>query len=236
MNTWKLHSLPDLKDRIHVFRDREEAGVRLAAMMRDYCGSDAIVLGIPAGGVPVAVTVATRLELDFVVIPVSKILFPWTTESGFGAVAFDGTEWINADLVAAANLDAQTVTIATEVAREKVQRRTQRFHDTKPLPEFKNRTVIVIDDGIAAGSTMRAAVVALKKAATRKIIVAVPTGHDKTLRQLVDRVDAIYCANLRSGYSFAVAEAYQHWSDVTEEEVMEIIQQYRKKGKQDSQS
>jgi len=229
MNTWKLHSLPDLRDRIHVFRDRDEAGDRLAAMMREHCCSDAIVLGIPAGGVPVAATVATRLELDFAVIPVSKILFPWTTESGFGAVAFDGTEWINADLVIAGNLDAQTVAIATEAARGKVRRRVEQFYGTKPLPELKHKTVIVVDDGIAAGSTMRAAIVALKKAASRKIIVAVPTGHDKTLHQLVDRVDAIYCANLRTGYSFAVAEAYQHWSDVTEEEVMEIIQQYAKK-------
>ena len=100
MNISKVHSLPELKNRTYVFRNRQDAGEKLAGMLSDFRGSDAMVLGIPAGGVPVAVIIATKLELPFDVIPVSKILFPWTTESGFGAVAFDGTEWINTDLVA----------------------------------------------------------------------------------------------------------------------------------------
>jgi putative phosphoribosyl transferase len=225
MNTWKIRKLEELKDHTHVFRDREEAGDTLAQMLRDYRQSDAIVLGIPAGGVPVAAIIATQLELSFFVMPVSKILFPWTTESGFGAVAFDGSEWINTNQVAASNLNADEVVTATREAREKVQRRLQRFLGTKPFPKLKNKTVILVDDGIAAGSTMRAAIAALKNATTKEIILAVPTAHDTSLNTLAEQVDMIYCANLRSGYSFAVADAYQSWSDVTEDEVMEIIQQ-----------
>ena len=224
MNTWKLHSLPDLKNRVHVFTDRQAAGERLAEMLREYHRSKAIVLGIPAGGVPVAATIAKKLELPLFIVPVSKILFPWTTESGFGAVAFDGTEWINADLVAAGNLDTETVTLAVSAAREKVRRRVEQLYGSKALPELKNKTVIVVDDGIAAGSTMRAAILALHKAKTRKIFIAVPTGHDTSLKNFIDKVDGIYCANVRSGYSFAVAEAYEHWSDVTEEDVLKIHQ------------
>jgi len=224
MNIENIHILPELKDRIHVFRNREDAGERLAGMLQDYRQGDAMVLGIPAGGVPVAAIMATRLDLPLLVMPVSKILFPWTTESGFGAVAFDGTEWINEDMVKAHHMDTETIQTAIKTAQEKVQRRLHRFCGTKLLPELKDKTVIIVDDGIAAGSTMRAAIGALKKAQVLKIILAVPTAHDSSLYIFGDQIDAIYCANLRGGYSFAVAEAYEHWTDVTEEEVMEIIQ------------
>jgi predicted phosphoribosyltransferase len=225
MNIEKIHILPDLKDRIHVFRNREDAGERLAEMLQDYRHRNAMVLGIAAGGVPVSATLATRLDLPLLVIPVSKILFPWTTESGFGAVAFDGTEWINEDLVKDYHLDTETIQTAIKAAQEKIQRRLHRFFGTKPLPELKDKTVIIVDDGIAAGSTMRAAITAVEKAQVIKTILAVPTAHGSSLYSLVDQVEAIYCANLRGGYSFAVADAYEHWTDVTEEEVMEIIQQ-----------
>ena len=229
MNIENIHILPELKDRIHVFRNREDAGERLAGMLQDYRRSDAIVLGIPAGGVPVAATLATQLGLPLVVIPVSKILFPWTTESGFGAVAFDSTEWINEDMVKDHRLDTETIQTAIKAAQEKVQRRLHRFCGTKPFPELKDKTVIIVDDGIAAGSTMRAAITAVKKAQVIKTILAVPTAHESSLYLLDDQVDTIYCANLRGGYSFAVADAYEHWTDVTEEEVMGIIQQFSKK-------
>lgn len=228
MNIENIHILPDLKDRIHVFRNREDAGERLAGMLQDYHRSDAIVLGIPAGGIPVAATLAIRLDLPLVVIPVSKILFPWTTESGFGAVAFDGTEWINEDLVKNHRMDTEIIQTAIKVAQEKVQRRLHRFCGTKHLPELKDKTVIIVDDGIAAGSTMRAAITAVEKAQVIKTILAIPTAHECSLYLLDDQVNTIYCANLRGGYSFAVADAYEHWTDVTEEEVMEIIQQFDK--------
>ncbi|NIP49886.1 MAG: phosphoribosyltransferase, partial [Gammaproteobacteria bacterium] len=215
---------PELKNRTYVFRNRKDAGEKLAGMLSDFRGSDAMVLGIPAGGVPVAVHIATKLELPFDVIPVSKILFPWTTESGFGAVAFDGTEWINTDVVASGQLNTESIQSAIKSAREKVQRRAQHFRGDNPFPELKNRTVILVDDGIAAGSTMRVAILALQKQQAKKIIIAVPTGHAEALNRLADLVDGIYCANLRGGLSFAVADAYEHWTDVSEKEVMESIQ------------
>ncbi len=224
MNISKVHSLPELKNRTYVFQNRKDAGEKLAGMLSDFRGSDAMVLGIPAGGVPVAVHIATKLELPFDVIPVSKILFPWTTESGFGAVAFDGTEWINTDLVASGQLNTESIQAAIKLAREKVQRRAQCFRGDDPFPELKNRTVILVDDGIAAGSTMRVAILALQKQQAKQIIIAVPTGHAEALNRLADLVDGIYCANLRGGLSFAVADAYEHWTDVSEKEVMETIQ------------
>jgi len=228
MITGNIHTLPELSNCEHVFRDREHAGKILSGMLQDYSNSEALVLGIPAGGVLVAATIATQLGLSFNTLPVSKILYPWTTEAGFGAVAFDGTEWINEDAVQNADLNAYTIQTATKEAQEKVQRRRQRFHGTKPLPELKDKTVIIVDDGIAAGSTIRAGILALQKAQAGKIIIAVPTGHDSSLYPITKLVDAIYCANLREGYSFAVASAYQNWTDVSEDEVATILEQINK--------
>ena len=231
MTTGNIHTLPEMSHCVHVFRDREHAGEILAGMLRDYRNSEALVLGIPAGGVPVAAIIATQLGLAFDILPVSKILFPWTTESGFGAVAFDGTEWINEDAVQAYDLDAETIQTATKEAQEKVQRRLQRFHGTHPFPKLIERTVIIVDDGIAAGSTIRAGILALQKAQAGKIIIAIPTAHDSSLYPIIKQVDAIYCANLRGGLNFAVANAYQNWTDVSEDEVATILEQFKNENK-----
>jgi predicted phosphoribosyltransferase len=218
-----IHELCELHNKAPVFRDRAHAGQALAGMLEEFQGGDVIVCAIPAGGVPVGAEIAQRLGLPLEVIPVSKILFPWTTESGFGAVSFDGTEWINRSIVRQAGMDEQTVAAQVEEARAKVRRRLQRFRGGRPFPELKGRTLIAVDDGIAAGSTMRAALAALRKQEPRRLIIAVPTAHDISLIGLAAHADAIYCANIRSGYSFAVAEAYAQWCDISDDEVTELL-------------
>ena len=221
----RIHDIAELRERVHVFRDRAHAGEVLAGMLEKYRGSNAIVLAIPAGGVPVATEIATRLGLALDVVPASKVLFPWTTESGFGAVAFDGTEWLNEESIRRFGLDVETVRVATEQARDKVRRRLGKFRGDRPLPRLQGRDSLLVDDGIAAGSTMRAAVLALEKAGAGKIIIAIPTAHDTALYPLAQTADAIFCANVRSGLSFAVADAYRRWTDVSEDEVMDILAQ-----------
>ncbi len=217
-----IHDLPELRDRTHVFRDRAHAGEVLAAMLDPFRESVAIVLAIPAGGVPVAVEIARGLNLTLEVAPVSKILLPWTTEAGYGAVAFDGSVWIDADAVASFRLTEDDVTRATRNAREKVERRVQRLRGDRPL-ELRDRPVIVVDDGIAAGSTMRAAIAALRRLRAPQIVIAVPTAHSRALRDIAVEVDAIHCANVRHGLQFAVAEAYQRWTDVSDDEVAALL-------------
>lgn len=222
-----VHDIAEFRDHMHVFCDRAHAGEVLAGMLEQYRGSDTTVLAIPAGGVPVAVQIAVRLGLALDVVPVNKILFPWTTESGFGAVAWDGTEWLNEDSVRQFGLDAETIRAATEKAREKVKRRTGKYRGDRSLPLLHDRAVILVDDGIAAGSTIRAALLALQKAQAGKIIIAVPTAHDSALSALVPMAGAIYCANIRGGLSYAVADAYRDWTDISEDEVMDILAQLR---------
>jgi putative phosphoribosyl transferase len=205
------------------FPDRAAAGRVLAGMLKSYRGSRALVLAIPSGGVPVAAEIARELGLPLDAVPVSKVLLPWTTESGYGAVAFDGSVWIADDAKQRWKLTQEQIDQGIAEARAKVERRNVRLRGARPLPDVARRPVILVDDGIAAGSTMRTAIAALRKREPAEIVVAVPTAHDVSLRGLQPLADAIYCPNVRGGFSFAVADAYETWRDLEEDEVAAIL-------------
>ena len=223
----KLYDLPQLRQRVGVFRDRKHAGQILAEMLQEWKGSKAVVLAVPSGGVPVAVEVAGVLGLSLDVAVVSKILLPRNTEAGFGAVSFDGTVWINKEFVDYFGLDQSAIEQQTQAALEKVQRRVKLFRADRSWPDLKNQPVILVDDGIAAGSTLRVALMALHHIGARKIIVAVPTAHQESLVHIMDRVDALYCANIRGGPQFSVAAAYQYWDDVDENDARRMLTSFR---------
>ncbi|MHC4655383.1 MAG: phosphoribosyltransferase [Planctomycetota bacterium] len=218
--------LPELREKLGVFKDRQDAGFRLAKMLEACNDSDAIVLAVPVGGVPVAAVVAEDLNLVLDVAVVSKITLPWNTEAGFGAVAFDGTVRLNKRLLAGLGLTEEEIEQRIKVTTSKVQRRLREFRGDRPMPELAEREVILVDDGIASGFTLRVAVEALKNKSANEIIIAVPTGHQESLKCLVDEVKAVYCANVRSGWSFAVADAYKRWSDVDQTEALEILKRF----------
>jgi putative phosphoribosyl transferase len=223
MTNTHLNDLPELRDQRYVFSNREEAGETLAMMLNAWRDSHALVLGIPAGGIPVAAVVAEQLNLPLGVAVASKVLLPWNTEVGYGAVAFDGSYWINAEYVAHFGLGEQDVEEGINEARVKVERRVQRFMKGQPIQDLRGRTVILVDDGIAAGSTLRVVIKALRKAKLETLIVAVPTAHTRSAHDIALLADELYVANLRGGLTYAVAEAYQQWRDVSEEEVDAIL-------------
>jgi predicted phosphoribosyltransferase len=206
-----------------MFPDRTAAGKRLAGMLEQYRGSNALVLAIPAGGVPVAAAIAGSLGLALEVAPVSKVLFPWTTESGYGAVAFDGSMWIDNGAAARGNLTREQIENGIAEARAKVERRNARLRSGRPLPDLAGRTVILVDDGIAAGSTMHAAIAALRKLGVATVVVAVPTASRRATQVIGALADAVYCPDIRGGPSFAVADAYEEWRDLADEEVEAIL-------------
>jgi len=154
---------------------------------------------------------------------VSKITLPWNTEAGYGAVAFDGSVDLNDRLVASAGLSSQEVERGIEQTREKVRRRIGELRGERPLPDVSGRTVIVVDDGLASGYTMMVAARAVRSAGAERVIVATPTAHENSIGRVADGLDAIYCANLRGGHSFAVAAAYQRWHDVSLDEVKRAL-------------
>lgn len=224
----KIFDIPELRNCTDIFRDREHAGLILSEMLRSYGGTDAVIFGIPAGGVPVAAPIARKLKLELDVAVVSKVTLPWNTESGYGAVAFDGTVELNEDLISQMGLTQENIQKDIIKVSNKVKRRLEYFRGKKPFPDLKNRTAILVDDGIASGFTMLVAVEALKNKGARDLIIATPTAHLQSIEKIAIHVDLVYCANIRGGWGFAVADAYTNWYDVEEDEVAHILRNYNK--------
>lgn len=227
----EIFELAELRNRERVFRDRDHAGAVLAEMLETYRQTDALVLGIPAGGIPVAAVIAHRLSLALDVAVVSKITLPWNSEAGYGAVAFDGTVRLNESLVARVGLTDGQVQKGIEKTSRKVRQRIEVLRGERPFPSCAQRPVILVDDGLASGFTLRVAVEALRNAGADRLIVAVPTGHGDAARGLAKVVDALYCPNLREGWVFAVADAYRNWMDLDEERVRALLEEFAEKGK-----
>jgi putative phosphoribosyl transferase len=206
------------------FRDRAHAGRELAAMLEEFRGGAALVIAIPAGGVPVAAAIAGELGLPLDVAPVSKVLYPWTTESGYGAVAFDGSVWLDEARVQDCGLTQAQVDAAIAEARAKVERRLARLRAGRAPLALEGRTAIIVDDGIAAGSTMRTAIAALRRRGAARVVLAVPTAHQSALEAIAKLADRTVCANVRAGARFAVADAYAQWRDLPDDEVEALLQ------------
>lgn len=220
-----LHSLPELNDKTRVFRDRDEAARRLADMLAAYRGSDALLLGIPTRGLPVAAVMAQALGLPFDVAVVSRICFPWNPEAGFGAVAYDGTVRLHQGLIFDMGLVEPDISRGRDRTLKKVQEWVRLFRGERPFPDLTGRSVILVDEGVSSSLTMSTAVEAVRKTGCGKIVVATVTGYQRSLERLADQVDEVYCANLRGGWGFAVADAFEVWREVSEGEAAEIMQQ-----------
>ena len=219
----KLREEPAIRDRTQVFMDRAHAGRMLAERLLAYKGSKVHLFAIPAGGVPVAAEIARGLALPLDLIIVRKIQLPYTTEAGFGALNPAGEAIYNEELLQRIHLSKEDIAIQREKTANVIRRREEKLRGGRPYPELAGEPAIIVDDGLASGYTMRAAVQFLKRQGAGQIIVAVPTGSERTVGDLLPLVDQLYCLNVRGGYSFAVADAYENWYDLTEEEVLAIL-------------
>lgn len=222
-----VFDLPQMRGKIQVFTDRQHAGEILADMLVSFRGSEAILLAIPAGGLPIAVVIQEKIGIELDVAVVSKITLPWNTEAGYGAVAFDGTSRLNEAMLAHIGLDENQIQEGRVNTLKKVNRRVKRLRDDRPFPQLTGRAVLLVDDGLASGFTLLVAAEAVSKAGAASITVAIPTGHLESIQRIVQQVKAVYCPNIRSGMHFAVADAYRYWSDVPEEELLELLKDIR---------
>jgi len=212
-----------LRDEVHVFTDRTEAGRRLSEMLSEYKGKELIILAIPAGGVPVGYKIAKDLGVLLDLIIVRKIQFPDNPEAGFGAVGPDGDVIFNELLLSRSGLTEQEIDSQVERTKKVVMARNQLFREGSPFPDLKNKDVIIVDDGLASGYTMYEAVRFIKRRGAGKVIVAVPTAPERTVHMLLPEVHELYCLNIRRTPFFAVADAYKNWYDVSDEEVITIL-------------
>ena len=212
-----------MRDRTQVFRDRREAGGALAESLSSYGSSDAIVMAIPSGGVPVAAEVSRLLQLRLEVVVVRKVQFPKDPEAGFGAVGPDGILVLNDYLLESSRMSHVVTEEQIAKARMGVNFREQLFREGEPYPDLKGKVVILVDDGLASGFTMLAAIGFVRSKGARKVVVAVPTGSERAVELVQERADEVHCLNIRSAPSFAVADAYKYWYDVSEEEALAIL-------------
>lgn len=212
------------RDRTFVFRDREHAGKLLAEKLREYTDKrKVIVLALPAGGVPVGYEVAKELGVQMDVLIVRKIQIPWSTEAGFGALTWAGEMVLNEPLVAQLGLTRDEIEESISKTKRTIQERFRKFRGDKAMPDLKGKIVVLVDDGLASGFTMLAAARTARKRAPEKVIAAVPTASIGAIKMLSSEVDEIVCLNIRTGPMFAVADAYQNWYDLEDEEVTKIL-------------
>jgi len=214
---------PSMRDRLHVFKDRTEAGHLLAEKLVKYKSSDAVVLGIPSGGVPIASVISNALGKPMDLIIVRKIQIPYNPEAGFGAAGPEGDIVLNEGLLSQLSLTEKEKEAQIQKTIEVIRKRDKLFRQNKPYPVLKDKNVIVVDDGLASGYTMYAATGFIKKKSPQSVIVAVPTGSERTVDFVLSAVDELVCLNVRGRFPFAVADAYREWYDLADEEVLNIM-------------
>ena len=209
------------------FRNRAEAGRALAEQLGAYAGrKDAIVLALPRGGVPVAAEVARELRVPLDVFLVRKLGVPGREELAFGAIASGGARVLNRDVVATLGIDSETVETVVEREQAELERRAEAYRGTAEPPELRGRAVILVDDGLATGASMRAAVEAVRGLQPERVVVAVPAAAPQTCEELAAEVDEIVCLLTPEPF-FAVGMWYADFSETTDDEVRALLEEAR---------
>jgi predicted phosphoribosyltransferase len=206
-----------------LFQNRTEAGKRLAERLVDYTGhDDVVVLALPRGGVPVAFEVAQALEAPLDLFVVRKLGVPGHEELAMGAIASGGAWVLNRDVLRMLNIPDRWMEAVVAEERQELERRERAYRDDLPAPDVSGRTVILVDDGIATGSTMLAAVASLRKLGPAQIIVAVPVAASSTIEELVRHVDDCVCLFEPDPF-YAVGVWYADFSATTDDEVRDLL-------------
>lgn len=205
------------------FKDRKDAGRKLAEHAATYRDTpDLLVLALPRGGVPVAYEVAKGLNAPMDVFLVRKLGTPGHEELAMGAIASGGVRVLNRQLINYLNIPESQVEAVAEKEEQELQRREREYRGDRSRPDLENRTVFVVDDGLATGASMKAAVQGLREMNPRKIIVAVPTAAQETCEDLGNEADEIICLSTPAQFS-AVGAWYEDFSQTTDEEVKELL-------------
>jgi putative phosphoribosyl transferase len=205
------------------FVNRTEAGRLLAEKLEKYANrTDVVVLGLPRGGVPVAYEVAKRLRAPLDVFIVRKLGVPGFEELAAGAIASGGVRVLNEDVMRAIPYADAVIEAVTAKETAELERREQIYREGHPAPELRDRIVILVDDGLATGATMRAAVKALRQRDTTKIVVAVPVGPPDTCEELSQEADEAICLSTPPFFQ-AVGQYYEDFSQTSDEDVRELL-------------
>lgn len=216
-----------------IYRNRAEAGKHLATKLATYANrDDVMVLALPRGGVPVAFEVAKELGAPLDVFLVRKLGVPGHEELAMGAIASGGVRVLNDDVVDYLEISDDVIDAFTAIELEELERRERVYRGDRPEPEVRGKTVILIDDGLATGSTMRAAVMALRQLNPARIVVAVPVSAPETCDEYRMGVDEIICAVTPEPF-YGVGQWYRDFSQTTDDEVSELLERSKSQQTED---
>lgn len=212
-------------DTTRQFADRRSAGRMLAEKLRAYAGrSDAIVLGLPRGGVPVAYEVAGALALPLDVFIVRKLGVPGHEELAMGAIANGGVRVLNHEVIDHLVIPRAAIERVTETEKAELERRLIQYRGSRPPLDLESKQVLLVDDGLATGSTMRAAIAAVKQMRPAAVIVAVPVGAIDTCEELAREADRLICL-MKPQWFRSVGEWYEDFTTTTDDQVVELLRQ-----------
>jgi len=205
------------------FGNRQEAGREVAARLRKYANrEDVLVLGLPRGGVSVAFEVATALEVPLDIFVLRKLGVPGHEELAFGAIGSGGVRILNADIVDRLEITQLEVAAVTQEETKELERRERRYRGSRPPLDVRGRTVILVDDGIATGASIRAAIHAIRKMRPTSLVVATPVAPRATCKLLRQEVDELVCVDIPEPF-YGVGQFYQDFSEVSDEEVVALL-------------
>ena len=210
-----------------IFENRYDAGRKLAEKLAEFAGQSVVVLGIPNGGVAVALSVALALGADLDLVISRKIPLPLSPEGGFGSITDDGTIMLNDDAVKNAGLSDQQINYQVNRVRVDIRERSLLYHKDRPPLTISGRTIIIVDDGLASGYTMRAAIESLRHRKPEKIVAAVPVGPERVVQELQEIADEVVTCAVGTGPRFYVSDYYRYWHDITDGEVLHCLKEWR---------
>jgi putative phosphoribosyl transferase len=211
------------------FRDRHDAGQKLSQKLTAYRENNTTVLAIPHGGVPIGIEIAENLGAKLDLIVVRKIPIPGNPEAGYGAVTDDGTILLNEPLVTRLGLTPTQIESQAQAVKAEIDQRRARYQGKGPSFPLEGRTVLLVDDGLASGFTMLAAIESARRRKAEKVVVTVPVASALAFQLVKAKADAIISLIVSQTTSFAVAGFYHHWYDLTEKDVIRYLQQWKHK-------
>jgi len=210
-----------------IFENRYDAGRKLAAKLIEYKGKPIVVLAVPNGGVVVALGVALALEADLDLVISRKIPLPLSPEGGFGAVTDDGTIMLNEKLVNEAGLTPQQINYQVSQVRADIRQRSLLYHLDKLPAVLTDKTAIIVDDGLASGYTMMAAVESVRSRRPSEVVVAVPVGPEDAVKRIRKVADKVITCAVGTAPRFYVSDFYRYWHEISDNEVIQCLKEWR---------
>lgn len=204
------------------FIDRADAGRQLAALLTHLRGQNLLVLALPRGGLPVAYEVAHALHASLDVLNVRKLGVPWQEELAMGAIATGDVRVLNHEVIIAAGITKAALDEVTALQRLELDRRERLYRSGRPAPELRGRTIVLVDDGIATGATVRAAIAVVRSQKPARVVLAVPVAQQSVAAELQREVDEFVCVNA-PGDLYAIALWYDHFPQLTDQDVQTIL-------------